>query len=91
MKLELEILDSDLEDRKVIIEMRSALEERIEKLSEFSRNNLVNEINRLRGQIEWLENGWLKWQRERVLNKFSEAMNIDRQKLGDRDWHDDNE
>lgn len=89
MKFEIEILDKDLEDRKVIIEMRAALEERIEKLSEFSRNNLVNQINYLRGSVEQVENGWLKWQRERALNKLSEVLNVERAALGDRCWHDD--
>lgn len=89
MKFEIEIIDRDLKDREILIEMRSVIEERIEKLSEFSRNNLIDHINSLRGQIEWLENAWLKWQRERALNKVSEVLNFNRSRLGDREWHDD--
>lgn len=91
MKFELEILDSDLEDRKKIIELRALFEIKIKQFSGFAQNNLVNEFNRIRGDIEWLENTWIKWQRERALNKLSEVLNVDRDKLGDRDWHDDDE
>lgn len=90
MKFEIEIIDRDLEDRATIIEMRSLIEERIQKLSEFSKNNLPNQINFLRGALENIENGWLKWQRERALNKLSEVLNVDRKRFGDREWHDDN-
>lgn len=89
MKFEIEILDKDLEDRAIIIGLRSLIEEKIQTLSDFSKNNLVKELNGLRGNIEWVENAWLKWQRERALNKLSEVLNVDRQRLGDRQWHDD--
>lgn len=89
MKFEFEINDKDLEDRNFIIGMRVIIEEEIEKLSEFSRNNLPNEINHLRSALENVENGWLKWQRVRALNKLSEVLNVDRNRFGDREWHDD--
>lgn len=89
MKFEIEILDKDLEDRAIIIGLRSLIEEKIQNLSDFSKNNLVKELNGLRGNIEWVENAWLKWQRERALNKLSEVLNVDRQRLGDRQWYDD--
>lgn len=89
MKFEFEILDKDLDDRKIIIEMRSDIEKRMEMLSEFSKNNLPNQMNHLRGAVEQMENGWLRWQRERALNKLSEVLNVDRKKMGDREWHDD--
>lgn len=89
MKFEFEILDKDLEDRAIIIEMRAAIEERIQKLSEFSKNNLVNELNALREESEWLENRWVMWQRDRVVNKLSEVLNADREMYGDSAWHDD--
>lgn len=88
MKIEIELLDSDMKDREKLIEMRALIEEKMQQLSEFSKNNLPNEWNHVRGALESVENGWLRWQRERVLNKLSEALNVDRNKMGDRDWSD---
>ncbi len=88
MIFEFEIIEKDLQDRAILIEMRRLVEEQIEKLSEFSKNNLPNEINHFRGAVESLENRWLFWQRERILNKLSEVLNADRKKFGDREWCD---
>lgn len=89
MNFEFEVFDDDLRDRELIIEMRAILESQIDKLGEFSKNNLVNQLNYLRSSIESVENKWLFWQRERILNKLSEVLNVDRSKLGDKCWHDD--
>ncbi len=89
MKIELEILARDLEDRNVIIEMRASLEAKISKLSEYAKNNMINEINRLRGNIEWLENKWVQEQNKRAVNLLSQSLNVGRSDLGDREWHDD--
>lgn len=89
MKYEFEIFESDLADRTILIEMRAAIEERIAKLSDFGRNTLVKELNELRGGIQWCENVWLHCQREKAVNKLSEVLNADRDRLGDKEWHDD--
>ena len=89
MKFEAEILETDLADRKLIIGMRVLIEAEIKKLSEFSHNNLPNQIDRLRDALEQMENGWLRWQRERVLNLFSAALNIDRPDL--EIWQEDDD
>lgn len=89
MNFEFEVFDDDLRDRELIIGMWAILENQIDKLGEFSKNNLVNQLNYLRSSIEQVENKWLFWQRERILNKLSEVLNVDRSKLGDKCWHDD--
>ena len=89
MKFELEIFDQDLQDRALVIGMRDLIEGEIEKLSDFSRNNLVNQVNFLRGALEQLENRWLYWQKERLLNQLSQVLNVDRAALGDKCWCDD--
>jgi hypothetical protein len=88
MKFEIEVLDSDLKDREILVEMQALIEEKMGQLSEFSKNNLGNEWNFLRGALENVENGWLKWQRERALNKLSEALNVERKKFVTMDWND---
>jgi hypothetical protein len=90
VKFEVEILDTDLRDRKVIIEMRSMVEKKMEELSDFARNNLPNEMNHLRSALEQVENQWLSWQRIRALNQLSLVLNVNRERFGDREWHDDN-
>jgi hypothetical protein len=88
MKIEIDLLEADLKDRQVAIEMRAVVEEKISQLSAFAQNNLPNQLNNLRSALEQVENAWLKWQKERVLNKFSEALNVDRDRLGDKAWSD---
>jgi hypothetical protein len=88
MKFELEILDCDLEDRKKIIKIRSCVEEVLETFSDYAKSSLADEVNRLRGSIERVENEWIELQRRRFMNKLSEVLNVERDKLGDQEWHD---
>lgn len=75
MKFEIEILESDLKDRDILREMRALLENSIQKLSAFARNGLVGELEELRSNIKWLDNWWLKTQRECLFNNFTQAVN----------------
>ena len=89
MKIEYEFLQSDLDDRKILIQMRGMIEKEINKLSDFARNDLIYRLNALRGSIVSMENKWLQTQQERMTNTLCSALNVDREDLGDEDWHDD--
>jgi len=89
MFIDIEILESDLQDRNILIEMRAEVEEKITKLSDYARNNLGQQLNWIRGDIERTESKWLEWQKERAINKLAEALNVGREKFGDREWRDD--
>ena len=83
MKFEFEILDSDLEDRRKIIEMRREIVRRIGELSEFGTNTLVSSLERLMQELEYVEDKWVLTQRTRVGNKLSEVLNLDRPDMSD--------
>jgi len=89
MKIEFEILESDIADRNVLIGMRADVEIQISRLSQYGRNTLFDELNALRGKIEWCENVWLRAQKERAINLLSQALNIKRYEHGDEEWRDD--
>ena len=84
MKFEFEILDADLEDRKKLVEMKEHLKGEIEKLSMFGQNTMSDAIARLMNNLEFAENEWLFCQRNRIVNKLSEVLNVDRSRLGER-------
>ncbi len=84
MKFEFEILDEDLEDRKKLVEMKEHLKSEIEKLSKFGQNTMSDAIARLMNNLEFAENEWLFCQRNRIVNKLSEVLNVDRSRLGER-------
>lgn len=86
MQLEIEILDTDLADRKVLVELRIALLDKMDQLSNFGKNTIFRELDILRDNIERCELGWIKCQKERTLTKLSEYLNISRAELGDRCW-----
>jgi hypothetical protein len=88
MKFEFEILDTDLEDRNKIIEMKVEVLRRINQLSEFGQNTMSDSLVRLKNDLEFAENEWLFCQRDRVVNKLSEALNVGRERLGERYWDD---
>ncbi len=79
MKFEYEILEADLEDRKILSVLSATLKSGFELLSEFGKNTLQERIIDLQIKFEALENEWLHAQRARVLNKFSETLNESRQ------------
>ena len=89
MKYEFEILDSDLEDRKRIIEMKEEIRKRIDGLSQYGQNTMSDPLIRLKRELEYCENAWLSTQRERAINKLSEVLNVDRVFLGERYWRED--
>lgn len=84
MKLDIEVNERDLEDWKVIIEMKGVIEHQLAKLSDYSKRNLDPQISQLREQMEWLETGWLFCQKERALTKLSEVLNVRRERFTDR-------
>lgn len=88
MKVELEILEQDLNDRQIMIDLRNVVEDMLVKLTEFSKNNCANQINNLRSAIEQVENAWLFNQRTRMENKLSEALNVEVSRMGVREYHD---
>lgn len=89
MKYEFEILDSDLEDRRRVIEMKEDLRRRIDSLSQFGQNTMAESLLRLKKDLEWCETEWLFCQRERAINKLSEVLNVERKDLGERYWRED--
>jgi|GEM_PF-3569132 len=89
MKYEFEILDSDLEDRKRIILMKEEIRKRIDELSQYGQNTMSDSLLRLKRDLEYCENEWLSCQREKVINKLSEVLNVDRVSLGERYWRED--
>lgn len=86
MKYLFEILDSDLEDRKKIIQMKESLLDKIEELTEFGQNTMRVSLERVKDNLEWCENEWLRCQREKAVNRLSEILNIDRDRLGEKYW-----
>ena len=89
MKYDFEKLDSDLEDRKKIILMKEELRKRVDELSQFGQNTMSDSLLRLKENLEWCENEWLACQREKMINRLSEILNIDRKNLGERYWRED--
>lgn len=86
MKIELEILESDLEDWKKIIELKKCIKEHIEGFSEFSKNNCINQIENLKNAVERVEDSWLFNQRKRAENKLSEALNVNCSRFNSFSW-----
>lgn len=84
MKFEFEILESDLEDRKKIIEMKELIKDRIQDLSGFGQSTMSDSLVRLQNNLEFAENEWLFCQRNRIVNKLSEFLNVDRERLNER-------
>jgi hypothetical protein len=89
MKYEFEVLEIDLDDRKKIIAMKEELRRRINELSDFGQNTLVNEISRLKNDLERCESEWVLCQRERAINKLSEVLNANRASLSEMYVHDE--
>lgn len=89
MRFEFEINEEDLEDRRKIIEMKEELGRRIEALSKFGQNTMSDSLVRLKNDLEYAENEWLFCQRDRIVNKLSEVLNVDRKRLGESYWRDD--
>lgn len=89
MKIEFEILEADIADRNILIGIRADVEAQITRLSKYGRNTLFDELNALRGKIEWCENVWLSAQKDRAINLVSQALNIKRMEHGDEEWRDD--
>lgn len=89
MKFEFEILDTDLEDRKKIIEMKEELRARIDALSKFGQNTMSDALVRLKQDIEFAESEWLFCQRDRMINRLSEVLNVDRGRMGERYWREE--
>lgn len=75
MKYEFTINDADIEDRKRIIALKEELMRRVQELSQSGQNTMSDSICRLRNDLEYMENEWLFCQRERAINKLSEALN----------------
>jgi hypothetical protein len=88
MECTFEVLEADLEDRRKIILMKEELRSRIDGLSDFGRNTMHDSIKRLKSDLEFCEQEWLSAQRERALNRLSEALNIDRGALEERYWRE---
>ena len=84
MKFECEILDEDLEDRRKIVEMKENLKKEIESLSKFGQNTMSDALVRIKYDLEFAENEWLFCQRNRIVNKLSEVLNVDRDRLGEK-------
>lgn len=84
MKFEFEILDEDLEDRRKIIEMKENLKKEIEGLSKFGQNTMSDALVRIKNDLEFAENEWLFCQRNRIVNRLSEVLNVDRSRLGEK-------
>ncbi len=84
MKFEFEILDTDLADRTKIIEMKEEMKRRIEGISGFGQNTMSDALVRLQNNLEFAEDEWLFCQRNRLVNKLGEVLNVDRGRLGER-------
>lgn len=89
MKFEFEVFETDLEDRKKIIEMKEELNRRMLDLSKFGQNTMSDSMVRLLNNLEYAENEWLFCQRDKVVNKLSEMLNVDRKRFDEKYWHDD--
>lgn len=88
MKYEVSIIDSDLKDRETLVLLNDQINKRIEDLSPFFKNASVRAIHDLKQAMEWLENEWILVQKERVLNQLSQQLNVERQKLCERELYD---
>jgi hypothetical protein len=84
MKFEYEVLDEDLGDREKIIRMKEEIIERIGSLSEFGQNTMVRSIKNTMDELEYAEQEWLNAQRERLWNRFSYFLNIQRESLEEK-------
>lgn len=84
MKIEFEILETDIQDRSKIIEMKEELKRRIEGISDFGQSTMSDALVRIKNDLEFAENEWLFCQRNRLVNKLSEVLNVDRIRLGER-------
>jgi hypothetical protein len=89
MKFEFEIFDSDIEDRKKIIEMKEEIRKRIDELSDFGKNTMGRGLVALRERLEYCENEWLQCQRDKAMNRLSEVLNVDRASLKEKYWRED--
>jgi hypothetical protein len=75
MKIEIELLDRDFEDRKILGSLREMVLNHLEKLSDYGKNTIAYSRECILADIEGAENEWINCQRERVLNSFSQALN----------------
>lgn len=82
MKIVYEVPESDIQDRKLILQMMSFFKEIQENISEFGQNTMREELFDAMERLERCEDAWLRCQRARVLGKFSESL-----QLGDGQQH----
>ena len=82
MKVEFNIEDSDLEDLAKIKEIRHYINEQIPEISEYGKNTLLNSLNRLIDDLQFMEDEWTLNQRKRIANLLSAHFNLTEAKRG---------
>lgn len=82
MKFEFEILEKDLEDRRILEEMRTHLNNLLASLSQYGKNTMIKGIDRIINNIEFAQAEWLLEQKQRVFNLLTTKLNIPKEQWG---------
>lgn len=77
MKVEIEVLESDLKDRELIAMAKESCMSILSQTSEYFQNE-IRGFHEISDNFAWLDTKWSLIQRERAMNKLSEALNQSR-------------
>jgi hypothetical protein len=76
MRFEYEVLDSDLEDWKRLLQLENDMAAHLEKLSTPGKELLMDSIDRIEQDVMFLKDEWTLYQRKRVANCLSQFLNL---------------
>lgn len=77
MKFEVEILDTDLNDKNLIMEAVRLVSDLTLQISETGRKSLVNELIEINEAIDQLKSKWFIHQEEKIKSKLLEFFGED--------------